>query len=80
MALGALGALGALELRLPHFDSTSNIIIISFNIASILLQADIQLDQQHLLKMLSLFHCMILVSLSKIKCPWVYGLVSGSLI
>jgi hypothetical protein len=28
----------------------------------ILLQADIQLDQHHLLKMLLLFHCMVLVS------------------
>ena len=35
----------------------------------ILLHADIQVDQHHLLKMLSFFHCMVLASLSKIKCP-----------
>ena len=34
----------------------------------ILLHTDIQLDQHHLLKMLSLFHCIVLVYLSKIKC------------
>ena len=42
----------------------------------ILLHADIQLDQHHLLKMLSFFHCMVLASLSKYRCPWVYGFVS----
>ena len=34
----------------------------------ILLQVDIQLCQQHLLKMLSFFHCIFFVSLSKIRC------------
>ena len=34
----------------------------------ILLYVDIQLCQHHLLKMLSFFHCIILASLSKIRC------------
>ena len=32
------------------------------------LQVDIQLLQHHLLKMLSIFHCIILAPLSKIRC------------
>jgi hypothetical protein len=44
----------------------------------ILLHADIQLVQHHLLKMLSLFHCVVLAFLSKIKCPCVWGVISGS--
>jgi hypothetical protein len=44
----------------------------------ILLNADIQLDQHRLLKMLSFFfHCMVLLFLSKIRCPQVCGLISG---
>jgi hypothetical protein len=31
-----------------------------------------------LLKMLSLFHCVVLAFLSKIKCPCVWGVISGS--
>ena len=51
----------------------------------ILLHADIQLDQHHLLKMLSFFHCMVLDSLSKIECPEVcefilYGFMLKSFI
>jgi hypothetical protein len=34
----------------------------------ILLHANCQLSQYHLLKMLVFFHCMVLVPLSKIKC------------
>ena len=34
----------------------------------ILLQVDIQFCQQHLLKMLSFFHCIALAPLSKIRC------------
>jgi hypothetical protein len=34
-----------------------------------LLPADIQLEQQHLLKMFNFPHCIVLDSLSKIKCP-----------
>jgi hypothetical protein len=34
----------------------------------ILLYSDTNLDQHHLLKMLSLFHYMVLASLSKTKC------------
>ena len=39
----------------------------------VLLHADIQLYQHNLLKMLSFFHCMVLASLSKIKCPYTVG-------
>ena len=42
------------------------------------LHADIQLDKDHLLKILSFFHCMVLVSLSPIKCQQVCGFISGS--
>ena len=45
----------------------------------ILFHFDIQLCQHHLLKMLSFFHCIILASLSKIKCSWVCGFISESL-
>ena len=45
----------------------------------ILLHADIQVDQHHLLKMFSLFHCMVLGSLSKIVCRC-YRFISGSYI
>jgi hypothetical protein len=40
----------------------------------ILLHKDIQLDQDHSLKMLSFFYCMILFSLPKIKSigVWIY--------
>jgi hypothetical protein len=38
----------------------------------ILIHADHQLVSHHLLKMLSFCHCMVLVSLSKIKCPYVW--------
>jgi hypothetical protein len=47
----------------------------------ILLHADIQVDQHHLLKTLFkkiFFDCIILVSLSKIKCPNVHDFISGS--
>jgi hypothetical protein len=44
----------------------------------ILLHADIQLDHHHLLKMLSFFHCIVLASLSKIKCLYVCGVISVS--
>lgn len=35
----------------------------------ILLHADIQLNQHHLIEEASFFHCMILASLSKFRCP-----------
>ena len=44
----------------------------------ILLHTDNQFDKQHLLKIISFFHCMFLASLSRIRCPYVYGFVSGS--
>lgn len=46
----------------------------------ILLYTDIQLDQCHLLKMRSLFHCMVLASLSKSKCLYVCGFIPWSLV
>jgi hypothetical protein len=39
----------------------------------ILLHADCELDQHHLLKMMSFFYCMVLYSLWKIKWPYVWG-------
>ena len=36
-----------------------------------------QFSQHHLLKRLSLFHCMFLPPLSKITCPQVHGFISG---
>jgi hypothetical protein len=44
----------------------------------IFLHTDYQLDQHHLLKMLSFFHCLFLDSLSNIKCPQMCGFISGS--
>ena len=42
----------------------------------ILLQVVDQFSQHHLLKRLSLIHC-IFLPLSKIRCPWVCGFISG---
>jgi hypothetical protein len=42
-----------------------------------LLHVNSQLDQYHLLKMLSFFYCIILASLSKIKCHGWLGLFLG---
>ena len=42
----------------------------------ILLHADIQLDQHHLLKLLCFIHCITLTSLSKIRCPQVCEFMS----
>ena len=43
----------------------------------ILLQVVDQLSQHHLLKRLSLIHCIFLPPLSKIRCPYVHGFISG---
>ena len=43
----------------------------------ILLQVVNQFSQHHLLKRLSLFHCIFLPPLSKIRCPYVCGFISG---
>ena len=43
----------------------------------ILLHEDVQLSQHHLLKWLSLPHCISLPPLSKIRYPWVHGFISG---
>ena len=43
----------------------------------ILLQAVDQFSQHHLLKRLSLIHCIFLPPLSKIGCPYVRGFISG---
>ena len=43
----------------------------------ILLQVVDQFSQHHLLKRLSLIHCIFLPPLSKIRCPYVHGFISG---
>ena len=43
----------------------------------ILLQVVEQFSQHHLLKRLSLIHCIFLPPLSKIRCPYVHGFISG---
>ena len=43
----------------------------------ILLQVVDQFSQRHLLKRLSLIHCIFLPPLSKIRCPQVCGFISG---
>ena len=43
----------------------------------ILLQAVDQFSQHNLLKRLSLIHCLFLPPLSKIRCPYVHGFISG---
>ena len=43
----------------------------------ILLQAVDQFSQHHLLKRLSLLHCIFSPPLSKIRCPYVCGFISG---
>ena len=43
----------------------------------ILLQVIDQFSQHHLLKRLSLIHCIFLPPLSKIRCPYVRGFISG---
>ena len=43
----------------------------------ILLQVVVQFSQHHLLKRLSLIHCIFLPPLSKIRCPYVRGFISG---
>ena len=42
----------------------------------ILLHVAIQFSHHHLLKRLSLPHCIFLPPLSRIRCPWVHGLIS----
>ena len=43
----------------------------------ILLHIALQFSQHHLLKRLSLIHCIFLPPLSKIRCPYVRGFISG---
>ena len=43
----------------------------------ILLQVFEQFYQDHLLKRLSFLHCIFLPPLSKIRCPYVCGFISG---
>ena len=43
----------------------------------ILLQVVDHFSLHHLLKRLSLIHCIFLPPLSKIRCPWVCGFISG---
>ena len=42
-----------------------------------LLQVVDRFSQQHLLKRLSFLHCIFLPPLSKIRCPYVRGFISG---
>ena len=42
-----------------------------------LVQVVDQFSQHHLLKRLSLIHCIFLPPLSKIRCPYVCGFISG---
>ena len=46
----------------------------------ILLHIAVQFSQDHLLKRLSFHHCIFLLPLPKIKCPYVCGFISGLLI
>ena len=43
----------------------------------ILLHVAVQFSQHHLLKRLSLPHCIFLPPLSKVRYPWVHGSISG---
>ena len=43
----------------------------------ILLHAAAQFSKHHLLKGLSFLHCILLPPLSKIRCPYVCGFISG---
>ena len=43
----------------------------------IILHVAVQFSQHHLLKRLSLPHCIFLPLLSKIRYPWVHGFISG---
>ena len=43
----------------------------------IILHVAVQLPQHHLLKRLSLPHCIFVSPLSKIRYPWVHGFISG---
>ena len=44
----------------------------------ILLLIAVPFSQHHLLKRLSLPHCIFLLPLSKIRYPWVHGFISGN--
>ena len=59
-----------LDLSFTHEDKYGSICI--------LLHFDFQLFQHHLLKMLSFSHCIILASLSKLRCSYICGSISGS--
>ena len=56
---------------LIHFE-----FILVYCVESVLLCTAVQFSQHHLLKMLSFLHCILLPPLSKIRCPWVHGLIS----
>ena len=40
------------------------------------LHVAVQFSQHHLPKRLSFLHCIVLPPLSRIRCPWVHGLIS----
>ena len=43
----------------------------------LLFHVTVQFSQHHLLKRLSFLHCIFLLALSKIRCPYVHGFISG---
>ena len=43
----------------------------------ILLHVAVQFSQHHLPKRLSFLHCILLLPLSKIRCPYMCGFISG---
>ena len=43
----------------------------------ILVQVVDQFSQHHLLKRLSFLHCIFLPPMSRIRCSWVHGFISG---
>jgi hypothetical protein len=71
-----LGESGYILLSLIHFDLS---FVYSDKYWSIytFLHADIQIYQHHLLTIFSLFYCMILASLSKVKYACVCGFICG---
>ena len=59
------------------WSTENNRILYQLKLPFILLQVVDQISQHHLLKRLSLIHCIFLPPLSKIRCPYVRGFISG---
>ena len=62
---------------LIHFESIFFVYGVRKCSSFILLHVVDQISQHHLLKRLSLIHCIFLPPLSKIRCPYVRGFISG---